>query len=201
MQTTRQIERLWGARQYDRLARELLAARPENSPRLLAEVSRAVPAAALALIRLDELNQGHHPLNEKLIRMVIAAQEGDGGWGDPLVSALCVRALSCGRGQGLAIDRGVAHLADLQKANGAWPAVAVRRTGEDAFVSAFILFQLADYAGFRAAVRMEDAAHWFAEHEAGLDEATMRLWRRASLRCRVARRMGVDAAELELVHN
>ena len=201
MQTTRQIERFWGARQYDRLARELLAARPENSPRLLAEVSRAVPAAALTLIRMDELNQAHHPLNGKLIRMILAAQEGDGGWGDPVVTALCIRALACSQGDGLAIDRGIEHLAELQKDNGAWPAVSVRRTNEDAFVSAFIQFHLADHPGFRAAVRLEDAADWFANHESTLDEATLRLWRRASTRCRV-RPMAVSAAPLlELVHN
>src|SRR4051794_40933993 len=103
MQTTRQIERLWSARQYDRLARELLAGRVENSPRLAAELSRAVPAAALAIVRLDELNQPLHPLNGVLIRTIIAAQEGDGGWGDVLVSVLCLRALMCNKGQGIAI--------------------------------------------------------------------------------------------------
>ena len=115
MQTTRQIDRFWNARQYDRLARELLSARIEFSARLLGEIAHSVPAAALALIRLDELNQGFHPLNEKLIRTIIAAQEGDGGWGDLIVSALCLRALMCNRGQGIAIDRGIAWLANLQK--------------------------------------------------------------------------------------
>src|SRR5690242_20123657 len=103
MQTTRQIERLWNARQYDRLAAEMLRARPEFSHRLVAELSQSVPAAALALIRLDELNQGFHPLCGKLIRTIIAAQEGDGGWGDPLVSALCLRALMCNRGLGVVV--------------------------------------------------------------------------------------------------
>src|SRR5688500_2877436 len=111
MQTTRQIDRHWNARQYDRLARELLAPRPEYSPRLLAELSRSVPVAALAIIRLDELNQANHPLNGKLIRTIIAAQEGDGGWGDPLVTALCLRALMCGKGVGLCVNRGLAYLA------------------------------------------------------------------------------------------
>ena len=36
MQTTRQLDRFWNARQYDRLARELLTARIESSPRLVA---------------------------------------------------------------------------------------------------------------------------------------------------------------------
>lgn len=185
MQTTRQIERFWSARQYDRLARELLAPRPEFSHRLVAELSHSVPAAALALIRLDELNQAHHPLNQVLIRHVIAAQEGDGGWGDPLVTALCLRALSCGRGQGPIVDRGFAYLADLQKPQGVWPAVPIRRAAEDAFASAFILFCLADHPVFRAAVHLEDAVAWFDRHEADLDGDAQRLWHRASLRCRL----------------
>src|SRR3954451_21867614 len=148
MQTTRQLDRFWSARQYDRLARELLTARIESSPRLVAELAHPVPAAAMALIRLDELNQGFHPLNEKLIRTIIAAQEGDGGWGDLIVSALCLRALMCNRGQGIAIGRGIAYLAPLQKPEGPWPPVPIRRTTEDAFVSAFILFQLADQPAF-----------------------------------------------------
>jgi hypothetical protein len=185
MQTTRQIERLWSARQYDRLARELLAPRPEFSHRLLADLSHSVPAAALALIRLDELNQAHHPLNQVLIRHVIAAQEGDGGWGDPLVTALCLRALSCGKGQGPSIDRGFAHLADLQKTEGIWPAVPIRRAAEDAFTSAFILFHLADHPAFRATARLEDNVAWFERREHQLDPETQRLWSRASLRCRL----------------
>jgi hypothetical protein len=185
MQTTRQIERFWSARQYDRLTRELLVARPEFSHRLVTELSHSVPAAALALIRLDELNQAYHPLNQTLIRHVIAAQEGDGGWGDPLITALCLRALACGRGQGPSFDRGVGYLADLQKPAGVWPNVPIRRTTEDAFTSAFILFQLADHPVFRAAVRLDDAVAWFDRHEGGLDEDTRRLWHRTSLRCRL----------------
>jgi hypothetical protein len=186
MQTTRQIERHWTARQYDRLAREILAARPENSPRLLAEVSQPVPAAALALIRLDELNQANHPLCGKLIRTIIAAQEGDGGWGDPLVSALCLRALMCNRGLGVAVDRGIAYLANLQKDEGAWPAGPIRRMTEDAYVTAFILYHLADQETFRAAVRLDDAIAWLTGHESAVhDDDTRRLTHRATLRARL----------------
>ena len=185
MQTTRQIERQWSARQYDRLARELLAPRPEYSPRLLAELSRSVPAAALALIRLDELNQSNHPLCGKLIRTIIAAQEGDGGWGDPLVSALCLRALMCSKGLGLCVHRGIAHLASLQKDEGAWPAAPIRRLPEDAFVTAFILFHLADHDAFRAAVRLDDALAWLTRHESALGDDARRLAHRATLRARL----------------
>jgi hypothetical protein len=195
MQTTRQIERHWSARQYDRLARELLAARPENSPRLVAELSRSVPAAALAVIRLDELNQANHPLSGKLIRTIIAAQEGDGGWGDPLVSALCLRALMCNRGLGPVVDRGIAYLANLQKDEGAWPAIPIRRMTEDAFVTAFILFHLAEHETFRAAVRFDDALAWLTRHtDAVNDEATRRLSHRAALRARLRPTLSFAAA-------
>ena len=185
MQTIRQIDRFWNARQYSKLAQELLRARVEFSPRLVDELANPVATAAMALIRLDELNQGFHPLTQKLIRTIIAAQEGDGGWGDLMVSALCLRALMCNRGQGPAIDRGMAYLAALQKEQGAWPAIPIRRTPEDAFVSAFILFQLADHESFRSAVRFEDAVQWLAQNEPNFDPETVRLWRRASLRCRL----------------
>lgn len=211
MQTARQIERFWSGRQYDRLAREVLSARAESSHRLTAELSRTVPSAALALIRLDELNQSHHPLGEKLIRSILSAQEADGGWGEPLVTALCLRALLCNKGQGIAIERGLTYLADLQKTEGPWPLVPIRRTAEDAFVSAFILFQLADNPSFRAAVRFEAAVNWFVQNEPKLDEDTRRLWHRASLRCRLGLPATPRPAEhslflqnepkLELVHN
>jgi len=186
MQTARQIERFWNTRQYDRLARELLAARPESSHRLASELSRNVPAAALALIRLDELNQSHHPLTQKLIHCILATQENDGGWGEPLVTALCIRALLCSRGEGISIERGLGYLADLQKVEGPWPSVPIRRMAEDAFVSAFILFQLADDPSFRQAVRFDQAVAWFLQNEPKLDDDTRPLWRRAALRCRLA---------------
>lgn len=185
MQTARQIERFWNAKQYDRLAKELLAARLESSPRLVGELSRNVPAAALALIRMDELNQSHHPLAQKLIHCILATQESDGGWGEPLVTALCLRALLCNRGQGVSIERGMNYLAAMQKAEGAWPLVPIRRTTEDAFVSAFILFQLAGDPTFRATVRFDAAVQWFQQNEPKLDEDTQKLWQRASLRCRL----------------
>ncbi|HSI35413.1 MAG: hypothetical protein ACAI43_18870 [Phycisphaerae bacterium] len=187
MQTVRQIERYWTARQYDRLTRELLKARPEASERLALELGQALPSAALAIIRLDELCQAHHPLVGKLIRTIIAAQENDGGWGDPLVSALCLRALLTNHGQGVAIERGVEYLATLQQAGGIWPSVSIRRTAEDPFVSAFILFNLADQPAFRDAVRLDDATAWFDKHWADCDPATRKLWDRAGIRCRIAR--------------
>ena len=180
MFTIRQIERLWNAKAFRRLAVELLIGRPEASCRLETEFARSVPAAALGLIRMDELAQSHHPLYRKLLNVLILAHEADGGWGDVMTTALCVRALACGDGHGVAIERGLAYLAQLQKSEGIWPKVPFRRMPGDAFVSAFVLFELGDQEAFRRTSRVADAIDWFTGNLATLDADTRRLWDRAA---------------------
>ncbi|MDB5299941.1 MAG: hypothetical protein JWO87_1604, partial [Phycisphaerales bacterium] len=104
MVTVRQIERFWNARSYKRLAQDLVAARPEGSF-ALEGLDRPAVAASLAMIRLEELNQAHLPFYTTLLRAVLAAQDADGGWGEPAATALCLRALLCSRGDGPAIER------------------------------------------------------------------------------------------------
>ncbi len=183
MFTIRRIERLWNAKDFRRLAVELLAGRAEGSYRLEAEVARPVPAAALALIRMDELAQSHHPLYRKLLNVLIVGQEADGGWGDVMTTALCVRALTCGDGQGVAVERGHAYLAQLQKSEGVWPRVPIRRMPADGFTSAFVLFELGETEAFRRTSRLSDAIDWFNGNLAALDADTHRLWDRASAKC------------------
>lgn len=185
MITVRQIERHWDAKAYDKLFSELLLARPEGSFRLGVNTARALPAAAMAIIRLDELSQSHVKLYSTLLKTVLAAQEADGGWGDLVTTAFCLRALFCGNGNGVAIDRGLAFLAGLQKSEGIWPNIPIRRMPADAYVSALILYQLGDRPAFRRAVRMADAAHWFTLHDGSLDEETRALWNRVRIRCRL----------------
>src|ERR1700683_146314 len=120
MMTIRQIERLWNAKAHKRLSDELLSARQEASF-ALDDVDRPCFVAALAMVRMDELNQSHHALYSHLVRAVLSAQDRDGGWCDPATTALCVRALSLGRGDGQAIERGLGYLASLQKDDGIWP--------------------------------------------------------------------------------
>jgi hypothetical protein len=184
MITVRQIERDWNARNYEKLFRELTAARPEAKFCFDFEGGRAAPAAAMGIIRLAELNQSFVPLYAKLVRAVLACQDArDGGWGDVVVTALCLRALLSDKGHGVAVDRGMAYLADLQKPEGIWPAVPVRRLPEDPYTSAFLLSQLGDQPRFREAVRFDDAVGWFERHTAHCDEETRAIWERASLRC------------------
>jgi hypothetical protein len=183
MITVRQIERLWSGKAYEKLFRELLAARPEASLRLEMELGRSTPAAALALIRLDELSQSFVPLYDRLLRTLLNDQQGDGGWGDPMTTALCLRALMCGQGNGLAVDRGLMYLAQMQKPEGIWPNVPIRRMPADPYVSAFILLQLGESLAFRQAVRFFEALNWFETNESALDPEARKLWDRASLRC------------------
>lgn len=185
MTTIRQIERAWTARTYEKLFRDLIAARPEAGFRFEVEQGRAIPTAAMALIRLDELSQSHVPLYATLLRAVLTGQEADGGWGDVMTTALCCRALLCCNGDGPAIERGLQYLANLQKDEGVWPAVPLRRMPADGYASAFVLYELGDSARFRDAVRFADAVAWFEQNAPTLDPEAARLWSRARHRCRV----------------
>jgi len=183
MITVRHLERQWNARQYTRLSEELLAARPEAWFVFDRQASQAARTAALALIRLEELNQAHVPLAAALRRNLLAMQESDGGWGDPAVSALCIRALLLGKGAGIAVDRSLAYLANLQQSGGIWPAAPIRRMPADPATSVFILSQLADQPRFGEVVRLADAFGWFSRHRGSLDSQTAQIWDRLRMRC------------------
>lgn len=187
MVTVRQIEKQWKNQALGQLVGELLAGRPEKSLRLETALCSQVGAAALVLIRLDELSQPHAPLYGKLLHVILAGQEADGGWKDPLTTAICLRALMVGRGEGKSIERGLKYLAQMQKDEGIWPAAPIKRLPADAFVSAFILLVLGGDDRFRSAVRFAQAVGWFGATSASLDGEAHRLWDHASVRCRVRR--------------
>jgi len=185
MTTVKQIERAWKRRKFERLFRTLAAFRPEATLSTAPDGGWATVAAAMAIIRLDELGQSHAAVSPLLIRAMLASQQTDGGWGDLVTTALCVRALLCGHGNGVAVERGLAYLANLQKAEGVWPNVPLRRMPEDAGVSALILYELGDQPAFHAAVRVDDALAWFMLNEPSLDAECQALWQRARLRCQM----------------
>jgi hypothetical protein len=186
MMTLRQIERFWDGREFDRLVRELLTLRAEDSARLRAMLGGSLAAAALGLIRLDELNASHAPVTQKFVRRILASQTADGGWDNPLVTALCTRALLTSNGHGPAVDRAIAHLADLQKSDGSWPREPIRRLAADPFTTAFVLFTLGSSEAFRAAVRIEDAVTSLAgTRGAEMDVETKKLWNHAVMRANV----------------
>ncbi|HEX8523305.1 MAG TPA: hypothetical protein VF669_13695 [Tepidisphaeraceae bacterium] len=205
MITIRQIERLFSAQQWPQLFAHLTAGRPEfshlpaqllptpakqhksseDSSRTRTLPTQVVPIAALAMIRLEELTQSNHPFFRRLLNVVLTSQQSDGGWGDPVTTALCLRALLSSNGQGASISGGLAYLAGLQKTEGIWPKEPIRRLPADAFTSAFILHQVGEYEAFQTSIRFDDALLWFATHERQLDEPTQRLWRHARTRCRM----------------
>ncbi|MGD0461384.1 MAG: hypothetical protein ABSB74_02740 [Tepidisphaeraceae bacterium] len=182
MLTVRYIERLWDARKYDRLLQELIAPRVEAVAAGELTHTSMASAAALAVVRLDELHSPHAPICPRLIRTLIATQKSDGGWGDVASTALCLRALSLQNGEGLAIAGGMGYLATLQQPAGIWPKLPIRRMPEDALVSAFALLQLGDNDLFRATVRFDAAFAWFESHRWILEPDALSLWDHARLR-------------------
>jgi hypothetical protein len=196
MMTVRQIERLWTARSYEKLAEVLLRNRWEGAFGQRVRSVSAIVAAALALIRLDELGQSDAPVFAKLVRTLLATQECDGGWGDVTATAWALRALLIDGGGGAAVDRGMAYLAGLQKSEGIWPNIPIRRTPADPFVSAFILFLLGDSGEFRRRVRFADAMEWFGVNSGRLDVDGRAMWQRAQLRCRPASLPGYTRLDL-----
>jgi hypothetical protein len=188
MQTVKQIERLWTGRRYDALLRELTLCRADAEfiP-LIQNSSLALPAAAMGMVRLDELSQAGAPIYHKLLVCLLAAQDSDGGWGDPVMTALCLRAMLGSRGGGEAIERGLTYLANLQKEEGIWPKIPFRRMPADSLTSAVILYQLSHEPRFRDAVSFDDAVQWFDDHATQLDPATRKLWFSVRLRCGISR--------------
>jgi hypothetical protein len=199
MQTVKYIERLWSARRYETLLGELVACRadaqflpllqtdaPSTPGTTPVATSGSTPAAAMAMIRLDELAQSGAPVYHKFLVCLLATQESDGGWGDPIISALCLRALLGSRGGGEAIDRGLLYLANLQKDDGIWPRIPFRRMPADALTSAVVMYHLSHEPRFREAVAFDDAVRWFDLNSGQLDPETRKLWFRVRLRCGIS---------------
>jgi hypothetical protein len=187
MITWKQIERQWQAGDYGKLLGELTTGRPEASPRMQMSLGRALPAAAMAVIRMDELSQNYLPIFAKMTRTVLLAQDSDGGWGDVMTTALCLRSLLVSNGHGVAVERGIRYLANLQKDEGIWPKIPLRRMEADAYTSAFVLFHLGDVEMFRSNVDFDAAVAWFKQHASELDGDTHKLWQRAMLKCQGAK--------------
>jgi hypothetical protein len=182
MLTARRIEKLWDAKDFQRILDELIAPRVEAVAALELQETPCAAAAALILIRLDELHQPHATICPKLIRTLVSLQDSDGGWGDVAITALCLHALTLQNGHGLSINQGLAYLADLQQPAGIWPKIPIRRMPADVVVSAFVLFQLSDNTAFRDAIDFKAACAWFESHRWTLDESAKTLWDHARLR-------------------
>jgi len=179
--TVRQIEKWWAAREHGKLARECLAGRSEGADSVRALLVGPVAAAALALVRIDELGQ-RSDVTTSLLRVVIDAQSDEGGWDDPLLTALCVRALQAHEAQPSRAAAGIASLARLQRDDGAWPREPLRRMPGDAMATAFVLLQLVNDPEFRAVARVDDAVRWLRGQQPCLTGDAANLTRLALLR-------------------
>lgn len=142
MLTVRQVEKYWQIRAFDRLIDELCAGRGEAVGGIRQLLRGPVVAAGLAVVRLTELNQGQVPLVAQFIRFLINQQQLDGGWMDPVTTAVAVRALCSDGGSGTAMARGFEYLKMLQRDDGTWPREGMRRMPGDPATTAFILHQL-----------------------------------------------------------
>ena len=183
MITVRQIQRLWDEHAYRRLADLLGEGRSDlanDAPR----GSPAVAAAALGIIRLDELGQSSHPVCARLIRSLLNAQQPDGAWGEIGLTVLAIRALRCANGEGEAIARGIQWLAELQKEDGAWPVEPVRRLPADAANTTCIPLPLANDPLRHAKARLAAALSWIPSHRHEMDAGTRRLADRVVVRRR-----------------
>ena len=201
MLTIRHLNRLWSDKNHTRLFRDLLAYRPDAAALAQVQLAQPFATAALGLIRLHELHQDHTPLYTTLLRHLLAAQQSDGGWSDPATTSICLRALLLGQSaRGDAIDRALTYLAHLQKSDGLWPSIPIRRLPADPEVSAFILSQLVDAPRFTAAIRLDDAFDWFDAHASALDPHTRALWQRARTRCRARAHLAQFAENFTKLH-
>jgi hypothetical protein len=99
-----------------------------------------------------------------------------------MTTAICLRALLCGNGNGQAIDSGLTALANLQKPEGIWPGMPVLRMPVDPFASAFLLLRLGDCEAFQNAIRLDAAIEWFESNAPALDQPTASLWSHAKRR-------------------
>jgi hypothetical protein len=193
MLTVRHIEKLWEARKYSKLFNELIALRVESVAAPEMAENPCPAAAAIALIRIDEMMQSHAAICPSLIRALIATQDPDGGWKDPCTTALAVKALCLQNGQGDSIERGLDYLADLQQSSGLWTKIPAGRMPEDPpkdpLISAFVLLQLGDNDRFRQKVDFPAALTRIAQaaEKAGLEPTAKTLWDQARLRSTVAR--------------
>ncbi len=144
MLTVRQIERLWESRNYNRLIDELVEGRAEGTEGIRPLLHGPETAAALAIVRMGELLQGHQVLVGRLVRYLISIQSPEGGFGDTTTTAICIRALAANQGSGPVITKALKHLETLQRDDGEWPIEPLRRMPGDLAATAFIIRQLID---------------------------------------------------------
>jgi hypothetical protein len=185
MTTARQIQKLWQTNDYKRLVRLCLEARADALEPILPMLSGPVGSAALALIRLTELSPFPTPMHAGLAQVLANHQRENGGWGDPVLTAVAVRALLSAELQRDRASAGISHLGRLQRDDGLWPAGESTRLPGDPVVTLFVLLQLGVEAAFRFVTRVDRAIEAIDAHPS-LDASSRRALTIARLRSTTA---------------
>lgn len=158
MTTVRQMDGMWTDGQGKKLFAELSKFRPDVPEFLTTELGgSAVAAAALSMIRLQELSQTRTPLYRALLARLTVTQQPDGGWGDTLATVLAARALlndAEGRSAGM---KAVVLLSGLQLEDGTFPRTTSRRIAGDTLATAFFLAHLVRIPDVANRIRLEAA--------------------------------------------
>jgi hypothetical protein len=188
MLTCTKLTRLWTAGRFRALIREALAGRPEGRLELDQRRGGPIVAAALALLRLCELNQPGHRLAGVLRDRLIWTQGAAGDWsGDAAVTALVARALTTADGQrttvGRTIAKGVRASTPADRAIDWLTSRGPADWGDD-WAVAVVLLQLGREPAFREKVDLAEVLAM--ESRAGgaveADAVTRLAWKHAKLR-------------------
>ena len=160
MTTIRQIQSLFSDGQHGKLIADLSQYRADLPMELVDALGGSTTAAAaMAAIRLQELNQQRTTLYRALIARLIGGQESNGGWGDALVTSLVIRTLIADPDGRAAAIRGIILLAGIQRDDGSVSRDLVRRLPGDAVATAFVLAHLSRNPEFAARFRVEAAIY------------------------------------------
>jgi len=163
MLTHRHIERLWNQEDHRKLFAALAVGRAEFPADVVAELAgRPLSTAALAVIRLAELNQTRCAVFPRLVNFLLASRDIDHIWGDVMTSAMVIRALRVVVSSGPVVDESCRALAALQKDDGSFPDQAVRRMTGDPLTTALVIALLGDDRTFADAISIDAALKWLA---------------------------------------
>ncbi|MFT3786099.1 MAG: hypothetical protein QM770_08035 [Tepidisphaeraceae bacterium] len=182
MTTIRQINGMMNDGQTRKLVQELTRYRADVPAAVAGDLEGSpVAAAALAAIRLLEIDQTHMPVFTQLLGRLLKTQTADGSWddGDPFVTALAARALLGWPETRPAALRAIAFLTGLQRDDGSFPRTGPRRLPGDALATAFVLVQLAEFADFAESIRLGAALFWLGQNRHSLSPDCRSLARNA----------------------